>query len=125
MRVEGPLFFASGYHLRNMLSRLAGHRCLVLDLRQVPFLDVTGAKLLDDAVGSLQRRGMYVVPAQPAGSVARRLRDLSRSESSALRACPVSPSIQDAMLHAASVIGRDDLCDRCAPRAVARAWSGR
>ena len=58
MRVERPLFFASGYRLRNMLSRLAGHRCLVLDLQQVPFLDVTGAELLDEAVGSLRHRGM-------------------------------------------------------------------
>ena len=32
LEVEGPLFFASGFHLRNALNRLNGDRCVVLDL---------------------------------------------------------------------------------------------
>ncbi len=113
IRVEGPLFFASGFHLRNAINRVNGHRCLVLDLDQVPFLDMTGVEILEEAVELLRRQGAEVLLAQPSDSVAKRLEDLDREEFPALRDCPVYGDLRDAMLHAAAEIGREDLCSGC------------
>ena len=113
IRVEGPLFFASGFHLRNAINRVNGHRCSVLDLDQVPFLDMTGVEILEEAVELLRRRGAEVLLAQPSDSVAKRLRDLDREEFPALRDCPVYADLRDAMLHAATAIGPEDLCHAC------------
>lgn len=112
-RVEGPLFFASGFHLRNAISPLNGHRCLVLDLVQVPFLDVTGVEILEEAVELLRRRGTEVLLAQPVDSVAKRLRELNRDEYPALFECPVYADLRDALLHTATLIGPEDLCVAC------------
>ncbi len=67
--VEGPLFFASGFHMRNLLSRLGDYRCVVLDLDGVPFLDVTGTEILDEEVDVLHRRGIEVLIARPTEAV--------------------------------------------------------
>ena len=111
--MEGPLFFASGFHLRNAISPLNGHRCLVLDLVQVPFLDVTGVEILEEAVELLRRRGTEVLLAQPVDSVAKRLRELNRDEYPALFVCPVYADLRDALLHTATRIGPEDLCVAC------------
>ena len=113
IRVEGPLFFASGFHLRNAINRLNGHRCLVLDLDQVPFLDMTGVEILDEAVELLRQRGAEVLLAQPSDPVAIRLRNLDRDEFPALRDCPVYSDLRDAMLRAAAELGPEDLCHAC------------
>jgi SulP family sulfate permease len=113
IRVEGPLFFASGFHLRNAINRVNGHRCSVLDLEQVPFLDMTGVEFLEEAVELLRRRGAEVLLAQPSDPVAKRLRDLDSEQFPGLRDCPVYSDLRDAMLHAASAIGPEDLCYAC------------
>jgi sulfate permease, SulP family len=113
IRVEGPLFFASGFHLRNAVNRLNGRRYSVLDLHQVPFLDMTGVEFLDEAVELLRRRGAEVLLAQPSDSVAIRLQNLDRAEFPALRDCPVYGELRDAMLHVAAEIGPEDLCHAC------------
>jgi sulfate permease, SulP family len=113
VRVEGPLFFASGFHLRNAISPLNGYRCLVLDLNQVPFLDVTGVDVLEEAVELLRRRGAEVLLAQPADSVAKRLRELDREEHAALFECPIYADLRDALLHTATLIAPEDLCVAC------------
>jgi anti-anti-sigma regulatory factor len=115
IRVEGPLFFASGYHLRNAISRVNDHRCSILDLDQVPFLDMTGVEILEEAVGLFRRRGCEVVLAQPSDPVAQRLRDLDGQQFPSLRDCPVYHELSDAMIHAATAIGCDDLCQACRP----------
>jgi SulP family sulfate permease len=115
IQVEGPLFFASGFHLRNATNRINGHRCLVFDLGQVPFLDMTGVEILEEAVERLRRRGTEVLLAEPSSSVARRLRDLDPREFPALAACPVYGALRDAMLHAATVIDPGSLCHACRP----------
>lgn len=113
IRVEGPLFFASGFHLRNAIHRVDGHRCLVLDLDHVPFLDLTGVEILEEAVELLGRRGAEVLLAQPSDPVAKRLRDLDSEQFPGLRDCPVYSDLRDAMLHAASASGPEDLCHAC------------
>ncbi|MBX6316314.1 MAG: SulP family inorganic anion transporter, partial [Isosphaeraceae bacterium] len=116
MRVEGPLFFASGFHLRNLVQRLDHIRCLVLDLSRVPFLDVTGAEVLEEAVTLLRGRGIAVLLAGPPGPVARRLRHLSRAALPALRDCLIFADLHDAMRHAATEVSPDHLCRSCRDR---------
>jgi carbonic anhydrase len=113
IRVEGPLFFASGYHLRNAINRVQGDRCSVLDLNQVPFLDMTGLEILEEAVEILRRRGAEVLLARPTGPVARRLRDLDSEQFPALRSCSVYSDLRDAIIHAATSIRPEDLCQAC------------
>lgn len=113
IRVEGPLFFASGFHLRNAMSRVNGDRCVVLDLDQVHFLDVTGAEMLEEAVGLLRRRGAEVLLARPTDSVTTRLRGLDHVQFPALRDCPTYAFLRDAMLHAAAEIRPENLCQAC------------
>ncbi|MGE3818131.1 MAG: SulP family inorganic anion transporter [Isosphaeraceae bacterium] len=115
LEIEGPLFFGSGFHLRNVVERVI-HRqsCLVVDLSAVPFLDLTGAELLDEAVLSLQARGVAVVLARPSASVSRRLGHLAvEGELSGLRNCPIYPDLRDAMLHATAELTEDRLCASC------------
>ena len=123
IRVEGPLFFASGFHLRNAINRVNGHRCSVLDLDQVPFLDMTGVEILEEAVELLRRRGAEVLLAQPSDPVAKRLRDLDSEQFPGLRDCPVYSDLRDAMLHAATEIGPEDLCLAARPKTSAPPWS--
>jgi MFS superfamily sulfate permease-like transporter len=113
IRVEGPLFFASGFHLRNAMNGVNPHRCSVLDLDQVPFLDMTGVEILDEAVGLLRRRGAEVLLARPPEPVAKRLRDLERGQFPGLCDCPVYSDLKHAMRHAATTIGTEDLCQTC------------
>jgi MFS superfamily sulfate permease-like transporter/carbonic anhydrase/acetyltransferase-like protein (isoleucine patch superfamily) len=128
IRVEGPLFFASSFHLKNAIRRLEPHRCSVLDLDRVPFLDATGLGALDEVVGLLRRRGAEVLLARPSAAVARRLRGPSGAEFPGLRDCPVYDDLRDAMLHAASAVGPRDLCPACRPEgrcaALGRALEG-
>ena len=61
-RVEGPLFFASVGPIEAAIQGLpASTRRWVIDLSQVPFLDETATQALEDAVASLQRRGVTAV----------------------------------------------------------------
>jgi carbonic anhydrase/acetyltransferase-like protein (isoleucine patch superfamily) len=89
------------------------HRCSVLHLDQVPFLDMTGVEILEEAVGLLRRRGAEVLLAQPSDTVAQRLRDLDSERFPGLRDCPVYSDLRGAMLHAATTIGPEDLCHAC------------
>ena len=110
MEVEGPLFFASGFHLRQVLNRLEGYRCVVLDMAGMPFLDVTGTEVLEEGILLLKRKGSDVVLARPTDSVRERLRNLARSQFHALLECPVYDDLRDAMLHAARLVEPDHLC---------------
>lgn len=115
LEVEGPLFFGSGFHLRNVVERVIHqHSCLVIDLFAVPFLDLTGAGLFEEAVESLQSRGVTVVLARPSASVSRRLDRLSEDgDYPGLRRCPVYAELRDAMLHATAELTPDRLCQSC------------
>lgn len=116
MQIDGPLFFASGYHLRSVVNRLNGVRCVAFDLSRVPFLDVTGAETLEEAAEALQRRQVLVLLVHPSESVLRRLRNLSSHGLPALRDCPVLDSLREAMRLAASETGPDSLCRSCEHR---------
>ncbi len=113
LRVEGPLFFASGFHLRSSLTRLQGVRCFVLDLEGVPFLDMTGAELFEETLEDMEHRGVKVVLANLSESVYQRLRGLSQEQFPALRAASIYEEIRDAMLHATTELRSEDLCKSC------------
>ena len=113
MEVEGPLFFASSFHLRQVLNRLDGYRCVVLDMAGMPFLDVTGTEILEEGILLLKRKGSDVLLARPTDSVRERLRNLARSQFHALLECPVYDDLRDAMLHAAELVEPDHLCGQC------------
>ena len=113
MEVEGPLFFASSFHLRQVLNGLVGYRCVVLDMAGMPFLDVTGTEVLEEGILLLKRKGSDVLLARPTDSVRERLRNLARSQFHALLECPVYDDLRDAMLHAAELVEPDHLCGQC------------
>jgi sulfate permease, SulP family len=60
--VEGPFFFGA---VENFERALAGThtdpRVLVIRLRGVPFMDVTGLQTLEEVIRDLQRRGVRVM----------------------------------------------------------------
>ena len=60
--MSGPLFFAAVDNFeRALLHTHSEPECLVLRLRHVPFIDMTGLQALSALVHSLQRRGVQVV----------------------------------------------------------------
>ena len=60
--VEGPFFFGA---VENFERALAGThtdpRILIIRLRWVPFMDITGLQTLEDAIRDLHRRGVRVI----------------------------------------------------------------
>lgn len=125
MDIEGPLFFASGFHMRNMVSRINGHRGVILDLEDVSFLDITAADILNEEAEMLQRRGIEVILARPTQMVRLRLATLGGSEFPAIIACPIFDTLEAAMLHAERTIdSRGELCDACRPEGRCQALMG-
>ncbi|MDL2357523.1 MAG: SulP family inorganic anion transporter [Pseudomonadota bacterium] len=60
--IEGPFFFGAVENFERVL--MATHtdpRVLVLRLRRVPFMDITGLQSLEEVIGHLNRRGVRVV----------------------------------------------------------------
>ncbi|MBO1110558.1 sulfate permease [Bordetella petrii] len=63
--VDGPLFFAAVENFEHALaSTRTDPRVLVIRLRRVPFMDVTGLQMLEDVIGRLHRRGVRVLLAE-------------------------------------------------------------
>jgi SulP family sulfate permease len=60
--IEGPFFFGA---VENMERALAGThtdpRVLIIRLRWVPFIDITGLQTLEDAIVDLHKRGVRVM----------------------------------------------------------------
>ena len=60
--IEGPFFFGAVDTFERALAQTrTDPRHLVLALRRVPFIDITGIQALEEAVRSLQRRGVDVM----------------------------------------------------------------
>jgi len=61
-KVEGPFFFGAVENFERALSFThTDPRVLVLRLRWVPFMDITGVQALEEAIEDLQRRGVRVM----------------------------------------------------------------
>ncbi|HMO08636.1 MAG TPA: SulP family inorganic anion transporter [Paracoccaceae bacterium] len=67
-RISGAFFFGAAASIGGVLDRIAdGHRVLVLDFASVPFLDSTGAQVIEGLAHKAQRRGvrLYLAAASP------------------------------------------------------------
>ena len=63
--IEGPLFFAAVENFEQALSVThTDPRVLVICLRRVPFMDVTGLQVLEDVIVQLRSRGVQVLLAE-------------------------------------------------------------
>ena len=73
--IEGPMFFAAVENLQQaLLSTHTRPERLVLRLRHVPFMDITGINSLAEVIGTLERRGVVVVMCEANPRVYRKLR---------------------------------------------------
>ena len=60
--IDGPFFFGAVENFEQALSQShTDPRLLVIRLKRVPFMDITGLTALDEAVQNLQKRGVRVV----------------------------------------------------------------
>lgn len=59
-RLEGPLFFAAAHRFLTDLAEVGEVRVVILRLSHLTNLDATGARLLGEAIGDLERRGIIV-----------------------------------------------------------------
>ena len=59
--IEGPLFFGAINAFERSLAHIAKDpKCLILRFESVPFVDLSGLKMLNEIVKNLQRRGIEV-----------------------------------------------------------------
>ena len=73
--IAGPMFFGAVEHFeRALLQTHTDPRALVLRLRGVPFMDITGIQTLQDVVAKLQGRGVHVVLCEANPRVLRKLK---------------------------------------------------
>ena len=72
--IEGPLFFGAVENLeRALLSTHTDPETLVIRLRLVPFMDITGIQTLENVIAKLAKRGIRVVICEANPRVRRKL----------------------------------------------------
>lgn len=73
-RITGALFFGASATIGSVLDRISDrHRALVVDLSAVPFLDATGANMIDGLARKAERRGVALWLTGAEGRVLRAL----------------------------------------------------
>ena len=76
--IEGPFFFgAVGNFERVLLETQSVPQLLVLRLRRVPFMDITGLQTLEEVIETMQRRGVRVMLCEANDRVKEKLRAAS------------------------------------------------
>ena len=60
-RIDGPLFFAAAHRFLLALTEIATVKVVIIRLSRISTLDVTGARVLGDAITRLERRGIAVL----------------------------------------------------------------
>jgi len=59
--IEGPLFFGAAETFERALAQThSDPRVLIIRLRHVPFMDITGLQMLEEVIGQLHKRGIVV-----------------------------------------------------------------
>ncbi|MFT4045841.1 MAG: sulfate permease [Solimonas sp.] len=72
--IEGPFFFGAVESLERALQQThTDPRCIVIRLRRVPFMDITGIQTLEETMRNLERRGVRVVLCEATPRVLRKL----------------------------------------------------
>ncbi len=60
--ISGPLFFASARRYAEIIEDLGiQNKTLIIRMRHVPFIDLTGIKNLKEAISSLQKEGTFII----------------------------------------------------------------
>jgi SulP family sulfate permease len=73
--IAGPMFFGAVEHVERALAGIADvPAALVIRLRRVPFMDITGIQTLDGVIGKLRRRGVIVALCEANERVGAKLR---------------------------------------------------
>jgi SulP family sulfate permease len=68
--IEGPFFFGAVENFERALAQThTDPRVLVLRLRHVPFIDITGFQTLEEVIEKMRRRGIRVVLCEARGRV--------------------------------------------------------
>jgi len=99
--VAGPLFFGAAGRAMASLDTLAGHvRVVILDLEDVPAMDATGLVVLEEALGKLHRRGVFVVLAGVQPQPAKVLRKAGLGPSEGRLAFAATPELAVGMARA-------------------------
>ena len=94
VRVEAGLYFANADSIRARIEQLAGTaRVVVLDAETIAFIDVTAARMLEQLVDDLRRRGGRLLVARDVGEV----RDILSRVSSDDELLHVFPTVQAAV----------------------------
>jgi SulP family sulfate permease len=77
MYITGPMFFAAAQAFRKAFADHRGDRVLILSMRGVPLIDVSGLELIEDVLERQKRCGgeLMLCAVQPA---VRRMLDRSR-----------------------------------------------
>src|SRR5690606_898775 len=60
-RLEGALFFGAAERMLQRVRTLRGIEVVVIRMSQLQILDATGAQVITDMIGSLERRGITVL----------------------------------------------------------------
>jgi sulfate permease, SulP family len=72
--IEGPFFFGAVENFERVLKEThLDPKTLVLRLRRVPFVDITGIQTLEEAIYNLRKRGVRVVLCEANATVRRKL----------------------------------------------------
>ena len=72
--IDGPFFFGAVENLERALAQTRGDpHCLILRLRRVPFVDITGIQSLEAAVKGFERRKVRVLLCEARPNVLRKL----------------------------------------------------
>jgi SulP family sulfate permease len=72
--IAGPMFFGAVEHVERALAGVSeAPAALVIRLRRVPFMDITGIQTLDGVIGKLRRRGVIVMLCEANERVAAKL----------------------------------------------------
>lgn len=72
--VEGPFFFGAVDNFERVLAEThADPKVLIVRLRAVPFIDITGLQSLEEVITAFQKRGVRVILSEPNARVQRKL----------------------------------------------------
>ena len=59
-QLDGPMFFGFADQFRQQMRSIKGYEAVIIDMKQVPFIDETGLLTLEDAVADLYERKIAI-----------------------------------------------------------------
>jgi SulP family sulfate permease len=71
--IEGPFFFGAVEHFERIVLGKHEARMLLLRLRRVPFMDITGIQTLEEVIDIMQKRGVHIIVCEANARVRKKL----------------------------------------------------